>query len=425
MRTRYNDTTAKHYAAYRPELHNHILGLALGGRNEFRDGLDVGCGTGCSSLALAEYCRKVVAVDPSQPMLDRAVQHARISYAIGSAERLPSHETSFDLVTFAGSFGYVRPEVTSRELHRVCRDDVLIVCYDFEVSTDDVLIRLGIESDVNSHNYRTNPSDIASLKMTNHECSRIQLDITPINLAHLLLSNAERHKVCSKHFKMSDPIEILAQQLDRTEISGVHAEICYSTFQLIVPHSIAHSPLLGGLFCNKPGADSHKGGSSKINRISFETTTTLSDQDDVAIQSGLQAFNIAEGRIDEVMPLSIVARDENNEVIGGLIARTWGLCCEMMIVWVREDCRKQGIGRRLMAEVENSARSRGCELIYLDTFSFQAPAFYTSFGYTTNHATEGYPHGIQKFHMSKDLTVSKDNDSVRSAGDLRSSAPKV
>lgn len=137
--------------------------------------------------------------------------------------------------------------------------------------------------------------------------------------------------------------------------------------------------------------------------LSFKSTASLSEEDSAAIQSGLQAFNIAEGQIEEVVPLSIVARIDQNEIVGGLLARTWGSCCEVMILWVHEDRRMQGIGRRLMADVEREAMSRGCERVYLDTFTFQAPEFYASLGYAQDHVISGFPRGIQKVYMSKAL----------------------
>lgn len=139
------------------------------------------------------------------------------------------------------------------------------------------------------------------------------------------------------------------------------------------------------------------------NHFSFESTESLSQQDAATIQSGLQSFNIEIGKIDDVVPLSIVARDEHNEVAGGLLARTWGSCCEVMILWVREDYRGQGVGRRLMTDVERDALGRGCDLIFLDTMSFQAPDFYQSLGYGIDRVITGFPNNFEKFYMSKRL----------------------
>ena len=63
--------------------------------------LDIGCGTGRSSVALAEFCGHVVAIDPSQEMLDAATPHRKITFSQGAGERIPLPNRSIDIVTFA------------------------------------------------------------------------------------------------------------------------------------------------------------------------------------------------------------------------------------------------------------------------------------------------------------------------------------
>src|SRR5690625_4484968 len=69
---RYDANAAAHYAAYRPPLHAMILGRVLTGNASFDIGLDIGCGTGYSAVALAKYCKFVYGIDPSPSMLNRA-----------------------------------------------------------------------------------------------------------------------------------------------------------------------------------------------------------------------------------------------------------------------------------------------------------------------------------------------------------------
>jgi len=54
----------------------------------FRVGLDAGCGTGHSAVALAKYCERVFGLDPSQSMLDVAQRHPKIAYLKGSGDAL-------------------------------------------------------------------------------------------------------------------------------------------------------------------------------------------------------------------------------------------------------------------------------------------------------------------------------------------------
>lgn len=59
----YDRLTAIHYSANRPPLHLGILRQYLPDR-QFATGLDIGCGTGHSSVALAAFYQRVIALDP-------------------------------------------------------------------------------------------------------------------------------------------------------------------------------------------------------------------------------------------------------------------------------------------------------------------------------------------------------------------------
>lgn len=51
------------------------------------------------------------------------------------------------------------------------------------------------------------------------------------------------------------------------------------------------------------------------------------------------------------------------------------------ILWVNENYRHQGLGSKLLEYVEDTAKAKGCYLIHLDTFDFQAKDFYLKHGY--------------------------------------------
>jgi len=60
----YNVNVAYHYQAYRPDLHLPILQSVLG-TQRVAAGLDIGCGTGQSALALAHFCTRVTGLEPA------------------------------------------------------------------------------------------------------------------------------------------------------------------------------------------------------------------------------------------------------------------------------------------------------------------------------------------------------------------------
>ncbi|MBL0406668.1 GNAT family N-acetyltransferase [Microvirga aerilata] len=79
--------------------------------------------------------------------------------------------------------------------------------------------------------------------------------------------------------------------------------------------------------------------------------------------------------------LTLVARDFQGSMVGGLVGSTSYGWLLVKMLWVAEALRGQGLGARLMTEAETIARSRGCHGAWLDTSSARAERFYIRFGY--------------------------------------------
>ena len=94
--------------------------------------------------------------------------------------------------------------------------------------------------------------------------------------------------------------------------------------------------------------------------------------------------------------------DDEGEIIAGCLAM--GYCWNIAyidILWVDESHRHQGLGSKLLHEVERVAKENGCGLAHLDTFDFQAKEFYEKNGYTVFGVLEDCPQGHRRFYMSK------------------------
>lgn len=120
------------------------------------------------------------------------------------------------------------------------------------------------------------------------------------------------------------------------------------------------------------------------------------------ILAGLREFNNAQGKRDR-KALTLALFDSERKIVAGLNGVTdWGwLYVEHL--WVRDDHRGEGLGRDLLAKAEMEAKSRGCRHVYLDTFSFQAPAFYEKQGYTQYAKLDDFPGKHSRHFFKKDL----------------------
>lgn len=98
---------ALRYAVNRPAAHPQLLPLLLEAVREHLPvarALDVGCGTGNSTVALLPHARHIVGVDASSAMLAQAPLHPQIEYRKAHAEALPFRGGSFDLVTVCSAY---------------------------------------------------------------------------------------------------------------------------------------------------------------------------------------------------------------------------------------------------------------------------------------------------------------------------------
>jgi len=91
--------------------------------------LDVACGTGQSSRALAEIADYVDAVDMSPAMVAEAESHDRIRYCVASAEGLPFPNNSYDLATVGLAFHWFDQAEFLQEANRVLKADGWLVIY--------------------------------------------------------------------------------------------------------------------------------------------------------------------------------------------------------------------------------------------------------------------------------------------------------
>jgi ribosomal protein S18 acetylase RimI-like enzyme len=117
------------------------------------------------------------------------------------------------------------------------------------------------------------------------------------------------------------------------------------------------------------------------------------------VDDGLGESNAKAAPVHDLARVSCFASLASGEVVGGAVGRRWGGCCELQQLWVDPAYRGRGIGSKLVRLFEDRAAEHGCHTFYLETFSFQAPAFYRSLGYQAAAEIGGFPGGIVRYLM--------------------------
>src|SRR5262249_37532045 len=117
----------------------------------------------------------------------------------------------------------------------------------------------------------------------------------------------------------------------------------------------------------------------------------------------IDEFNFAATGIRDGREFASFVRDATGRIAAGIYGWTWGGCCDVRYLWVREDLRAWRVGRAVLAAAEGGGRARGCRQVVLETHSLQAPNFYRKHGYEIVSAYENYPAGHRKYHLRKHL----------------------
>lgn len=117
----------------------------------------------------------------------------------------------------------------------------------------------------------------------------------------------------------------------------------------------------------------------------------------------IRAYNRSKREEAESEPLNLYVEDEKGNLMAGLVAETFGNWLEIEYLFVREELRGQGIGSKLLQQAESEAKKRNCCFAFVNTYQFQAPDFYISYGYKEVFTLQDYPYTGKRFYYQKDL----------------------
>lgn len=137
--------------------------------------------------------------------------------------------------------------------------------------------------------------------------------------------------------------------------------------------------------------------------MNFNINLSPSDDDILKIRRKLQEYNSHFFEIKDEPNFTISETDEYNELMGGIVCTIVGQWLEVDFLWVREDQRGKGLGKKLLFEAEKLAMKNNCTKAFLTTMSFQAQPFYLKYGYKTVYVQRGYPIINEKYFMEKTL----------------------
>lgn len=94
--------------------------------------VDLGSGTGISTVAWAGLAERTIGIEQNEAMLAAARPAASVEYRRAAAESTGLPADSADIVTCAQSFHWMEPHSTTHEVARILRPEGIFAAYDYD-----------------------------------------------------------------------------------------------------------------------------------------------------------------------------------------------------------------------------------------------------------------------------------------------------
>lgn len=236
MSSEYDHITAFHYRSYRPPLHSKILKKCI--TDGFYDrGLDIGCGTGQSSIALSDFCNRVFSIDSSMNMISNSIFHSKISYSHFNKTQIDFEDECFDIITLAGSLWYAKSQQLLDEIVRVGNKSSRVLVYDFQVFLDETLGKLGFVKKRDSSGYDHQENflglNTVEIKTLDEGNERMHIQMTVAECAHLVLSVKEQYSFLEDLYgshELFNTIEKIIGSDSQSKVLDIQADTFFTLY---------------------------------------------------------------------------------------------------------------------------------------------------------------------------------------------------
>jgi GNAT superfamily N-acetyltransferase len=121
------------------------------------------------------------------------------------------------------------------------------------------------------------------------------------------------------------------------------------------------------------------------------------------VSTRLDEYNRERTGIADSSALDVLAIDQTDGVVGGLVGRTSLGVLFIDYFYLPDSLRGRGLGAEILALAEAEAIRRGCSRAVLFTMTIQAPGFYEKQGYEVFGRVDCDPPGNARVFMKKDL----------------------
>lgn len=114
-------------------------------------------------------------------------------------------------------------------------------------------------------------------------------------------------------------------------------------------------------------------------------------------------------KLDKIKHIVFKHKDKSGKSVGGLCCYEFYGTLLIDVLWIEENCRKQGIGTNLLKKAEEYALSKKLQKISVSTMEcWNAVNFYKKNGFHIEFVKTGFSNGLKQYFLAKDLKFNYD-----------------
>jgi GNAT superfamily N-acetyltransferase len=136
-------------------------------------------------------------------------------------------------------------------------------------------------------------------------------------------------------------------------------------------------------------------------KYSIDVTDNIDPLHLQIIREDLEGHHAADSPPMDWLPLAVMMRNENQEIIAGVIGGSYWGWLYISRVWVKDREQRKIHSLRLLIEAEKEAERRGCTRAYIETQDYESVLFYEEQGYTISRKIEEV--GFTRYSLHKEI----------------------
>jgi Predicted acetyltransferase len=135
----------------------------------------------------------------------------------------------------------------------------------------------------------------------------------------------------------------------------------------------------------------------------LEYQIEINHDDENILFEGINDDAVQKKNMDRIKSFGIFAKNSQGVVLGGATGITMYGNMYVDMLWVEEELRHHGLGKKLMIEAEKIGRQRNCTFATVNTMDWEALTFYQKLGYEIEFTREGYDKDSKMYMLRKSL----------------------